>query len=537
MDEFSKLDNFLTQLGTTAAKPATADQICILFAAVMLVFVFFIHTVPDMEAESDFFEGYIVEAKAFLDGSIAIDDYRGPLYPIVLALTHTVLSRLGADFFGTGKLLSLICAVWMLFLTNRYIRRIVDVRVATVVVLLMVVNPTFLRYSYTASTDVPCSLLMTLALYRWLSSGGRTVPLIVAGAVTALAYLMRYNSAALLAGFVLAMLMVNPWRQSWWRRGAATATVVMSFAVVILPWCLHLNAEKGHPFYSKNYLNVAYTYYAPPDGAEQFVQTYGNQLNGYWDVLTFDIGRLVGAIPESVDLRFMQFVIQVLLWPTGLLAALGLVLVFARPPDRLVVASYVVGGVVLASVMLIFFSTRLYLFVLPFVLLLATQGAVFVGRGLAGGGGASARRTRAVLVGGAVFVLAFSAVSSAAYMRKHLTQGMPEARTFAERFIEITPESQRAGQRVAARKPYFAYYADLEFVRIPVGLDYDAFLKYLHARDVRYVYFSYIAARTRPELKTLMDERFAHRGLRALATSQVAVLYEVIGAGEQSRQP
>ena len=56
---------------------------------------FLFHKVGDYGIETDFFWGYVPSAKEFLSGHIAIDGFRGPLYPIALG----VVGFLFGDFF------------------------------------------------------------------------------------------------------------------------------------------------------------------------------------------------------------------------------------------------------------------------------------------------------------------------------------------------------------------------------------------------------------------------------------------------------
>ena len=65
---------------------------------------FIFHTVGDYGIETDFFWGYVPNAKEFLSGHIPMDAFRGPLYPMVLGVFGFILG----DFFKAGILIAVL---------------------------------------------------------------------------------------------------------------------------------------------------------------------------------------------------------------------------------------------------------------------------------------------------------------------------------------------------------------------------------------------------------------------------------------------
>src|SRR5215470_4072209 len=64
------------------------------------------HRVLDFGVESDFLFEYVPLAKRVAEGVIPIGEYRGPVYPILLAM----LKPITRDFFGAGLVISLLSA-------------------------------------------------------------------------------------------------------------------------------------------------------------------------------------------------------------------------------------------------------------------------------------------------------------------------------------------------------------------------------------------------------------------------------------------
>jgi hypothetical protein len=109
-------------------------------------------------------------------------------------------------------------------------------------------------------------------------------------------------------------------------------------------------------------------------------------------------------------------------------------------------------------------------------------------------------------------------------------------RTMAEWFVDNVPAHLR-GTRVVARKPEFAYFAGLEPVSLPVLGSHRELLHYLDAQDADYLFFSYVAAATRPQLSYLLDAKRPVPGLRLVVTGKAASLYHVDPAPVVSDPP
>src|SRR5574341_724082 len=86
------------------------------------------HTVGDYNVETDFFWGYVPEAKQILHGHFVIEDFRGPAYPALLAIVGAIFK----DFFRSGVFLSTLAASCVLFFTFETLKRLFRVDIALV---------------------------------------------------------------------------------------------------------------------------------------------------------------------------------------------------------------------------------------------------------------------------------------------------------------------------------------------------------------------------------------------------------------------
>ena len=131
-----------------------------LYLVVLGLIGFTFHTVGDYGIETDFFWGYVPNAKGFLEGNIPMDAFRGPLYPMVLGIVGFVLG----DFFRTGILIGVISAAVVIYVAFEILKRVFSPNTAFFVTILLAVNPVFVQYSYSAGTDMFFNALACMQL-------------------------------------------------------------------------------------------------------------------------------------------------------------------------------------------------------------------------------------------------------------------------------------------------------------------------------------------------------------------------------------
>src|ERR1044072_3764377 len=131
---------------------AAAWVVIAVFGAILLWIAFALHPVGDYYTESDFYGGYASGARALQHGLLDPSRYPvvGPGYEFALAL----FGLGGSDLFTVGKLLSVACAVGTLALWFVLLRRRAGAAPAFWVTALFAANPVFVRYGYSATTDM-----------------------------------------------------------------------------------------------------------------------------------------------------------------------------------------------------------------------------------------------------------------------------------------------------------------------------------------------------------------------------------------------
>ncbi|MDH3215174.1 MAG: glycosyltransferase family 39 protein [Candidatus Krumholzibacteria bacterium] len=504
-----------------AAHPKSIYGVAGLYGVVLIYVGLKFHVMGDGESETDFFGQYVLQARAFLGGDVLIDPYRGPLYPLIVALLHMLLRPLGAGLFESAIVLSAVCAAVVLFFAHRALRMLFDPALAAVATVLVVANPVFFRYSYTTGNDMFFAALATATVYLVLKSRQPgTAPVIGTGVLAALTYLTRYNGIAVILAACVCVWVVKVWGGRLKKRTLVTVGLVATFALAIAPWGFYTLSQRGTFFYNKNYVNVAVTFYGEGQQTDHFLAENPDRFNNLADVVSYNPAQFLAKIPAQAWTHVVESMERVMLWPSAVWIGLGIVFLSIRRPSRRQVAYYTFAALFFAVLWLVFFSYRFYLFLIPSFLSLVVVGMRGVCDLLPG------QSHRRLLFGVLVSLLiAYSAYESVAYNREHVAGGTYSYRERAETFIGAFPQAR--GKRIAARKPYFAYFAGMQPVTLPVVDSEEELIAYLQQNNVHYLLLTRVAMRTRPQIHSLFDYQADHPGLEPVAVSEIGVLYRV----------
>jgi len=485
------------------------------------------HVMVDGDSETDFIGSYVQQARSFLGGTIAIDPYRGPLYPIAIATLSVPLRLFGLGLLETGIILSALSAALIVFLVHRLVKRLFGPSIAVAATLLVVVNSVFFRYSYTTGNDMFFAALATWVVYLILATDELNWKrLIGASVIAGLAYLTRYNGIAVVLGAVACILFIRSWGRSWRRRLLGALAFIVSFFVVITPWGLYTLSERGAFQYNKNYVNMAMSFHVGDETPERFRAAHGNEFNSFADVVAWDPVGFFSKIPRFAWTNFVRSLERVTLPLAGFFCVIGILFSIVRRPTRGQTAYYTFGILFFAVLSVVFYNDRFLLFLIPMFMVLAAQGVHVAGRFF------RAQRSRQIAFVALTLVVGiYGCANSIAYNRVLLPGGELAFRLMGEKFRAEHPGQE--GKRVVERKPFFSYFAGLEHVPMPVVDSVDDMMDHLYESNADYLFFSFIAVRTRPPAAELVDPRVPRPGLKFVANSEIGTLYEVLPAATQ----
>ena len=473
---------------------------------VPLVIAVAFHPIGDQYTESDFYGAYASGARALLAGHVDPARYGiyGPVYEWLLAL----LAMTPFDLFFAAKLLSVASAAAVLASTWVMVVRSLGRGAARWAILLVAVTPVFLRYAYSATTDMAAAAFGAAGL-ALLFVARRRRGVVIAGVLIALATLTRYQAIVLApAG---ALLLAR--RRATPQRGALATAFALAFVLAIAPWTAW---SVAHGFVPGQSLVGNYRFYAIENGSRNVQDALREDASG--SVAT------PAATPESPLLLWprrlvehAKFDVTVLLGPAfAALAVLG-ALLWAWGRLGANGGAWVISAVALdLGLVPAFYSDRYRLLLVPVAA--AAAAAVWA---------APFARARAGRVAAA---LALGAVVAAGSVRSWGVQHQVWFELPRDVLV-VAPALARdpAPGPVIARKGHVGYYTDRPVVAFPRVASLESLGAIARSSHARFLYFSWYEAQMRPEMLALLDTTRTLPGLERVAVSPfpAGVLYRI----------
>ncbi len=474
------------------------------------------HRIGDYYTESDFYGGYAEGARLIQHGRLDPARYGviGPGYEVVLALVAFV-SR---DLFAAAEAISIGSAVGALLLWFGLLRRRAGPLLALVTTAFLAANPTFFRYGYSATTDMLAFFLEAAALYAMLAMRGARAPLL-AGVLSALAALTRYNAIALLPGTVLCYAWLD--QAASYSRRRAFALYLVGFAIVAVPW-LAIALRAGAPPGAMLFHDIAYDIYAKARGSTwaEYQTRLQPGFQSLLDVALRDPGAVLRRAGSNLLSHLYGDAKLLLGWPAAALCLAGLLISLIDGSWRKLAPLWVVWAFLYLALIPAFYSERYSLALAPFYLSLAGIAAtcLWLGRDA---------RVRLAAVPRLLALLAFalSIAASGSVQRAALdtvpTEVIPIAKALR---AHAHPDDD-----VMAIKPHIAYYSGLRFRPMAATSRLAELADDCRRLGVEYLYYSWIEANNRPSFWYLLDPEAEVPGLEreAFVGGHPAALYRV----------
>lgn len=447
--------------------------------------------------ETDFYGGFVPEARHVLAGQPLEMQWQPPFYPILLAAAHT----LNGNWFRCGLIISVLSALVALWSAHSLFRNLFGEAMGVAATFLLLLWPDFAVYAVTASSDMPFLALMLLSLAvasgRSRSVVGRGL---LSGAIAGLSALTRTN------GIVLILLpLFYTVRLSRGQRRSGFIAAVSGF---FLPWGLWLimSACNHSPFFpTHNYVDIATRFYAPTghrESSDSDNWTYAEKsFASLGEVLMYDPARLVKGVALNLVTHgwhlFRQFSHLLPLVAVISLCSLFSLLWRERRSDLWILmlifaAQY--GVLSLRS-----FGSRYYLFLIPVVGAGCLSSAEIGFRALS-----LSNRARAIILGAIVLMCCvyFGRISMSHVARLRRS----EARD-ALAAASIIKQRHITEGGIVARKPHLPFLAGLEGLGFPLVTNLDELKMHMFSESEMptFLFFGTAEAVYRPDLKFLQS--------------------------------
>ncbi|HOJ37526.1 MAG TPA: glycosyltransferase family 39 protein [Ignavibacteriales bacterium] len=504
------LDNILTKL-------EKFDYIPFIIYTIILLFINLVnHKVGDYGVETDFFWMYVPEAKKILSGTLPIDQFRGPFYPIMLAIFKLFIG----DFFKAGIILNTIAAGITLYFFDKTLKLLYNRFVAFFTTLFIAFNPVFLQYTYSCGTDMLFLSLVSLTIYFVFSK--TKFNLYFAGLFAGLSYLTRYNGIFLIIGTILFFIFNLLKTKDYKSILLDFSKFTIVFLIIILPWGIYTKIEKGEFFYNQNYLNTAFEFQENKVSWDEYWQGHKN-IKSTYDVFSqnptfftqkvfsnlyrnfiLDTHRLIAPANLNDALQYNENNLETNFLAIILILSFILYIYFnhlkgkigsfkwifeIENPEKIAFLTFLILDLLILT--LIFYSERFNLFLLLFygLILFSTIDNLTLKFKLVG------------IIISTIFCI--YTLSNAYNYNKDIISSGPEEIILASDWIN---NNNLPKSKIIARKPHIAYYTNMKFEVIPVFKSPEEFAKKLNQTDAQYLFVSAIEVNSRPFLQYILSD-------------------------------
>jgi hypothetical protein len=514
-----------------------------LYAAALIAMVAGPHRIGDYMTETDFYGDYARGAHLVQQGHILPSRYGvvGPVYELTLALVGFLIR----DLFLAAQLLSVVAMTGTMLIWFLLFRRRAGARVALLAALFLATNAHFFHYGYAATTDSLALVLQAGALYFLLASSSPRA-MLRAGLLSAAAFLTRYNAVYLLpAGLVAALAgatdaaardpgagdaaaagatpgVAPPAAAPRSSRMRAALEFAAGFFAPVVPWVLYSLAHGGS-FSFQLHHNIAYEVFARSKGIpwDTYQKDLQPQFKTLMDVIRKDPRAVFGRMAFNVGDHLRLDAQNVLGWPVAIASVLGIVLGARDGTLKRLWPLGVAWALLFLTLVPTFHSERYSLALLPMyaVLPAIAFGSPLYALALGKDGRLGLKPALALVPLG--FAIAHSVKIQAVVIDQLPVEVLDCAATLRE--------LKRPGDRLIARKWHVAFHAGVEGLPFPFADSLPDLARYAHENHVRWLYFSWPEAETRPKFYHLLDTTGVVPGLvpRRATWPHPAVLYEI----------
>lgn len=248
-------------------KIAAAAAIALLFGyAAVLSTLWRLHGehIWQEDCDIDFGLFYTKDALLMENRLLPTDEYRGPLYPMLLASLH----RRGWDIIAAGRRITIASSLLVLTLVFLICRSMTGQdHWALATMFLCACFPPFLKYSLLLGGDMLFAALVICSVYL-LVTAERGFRIFISGIFMGASLLARWNAIALALISVFLLLIFRAWRDAW-RPNARRSFLFIAGVLLGCSYVCALNLARGRGlFENSNFRYVGYAFYGADLGLE-----------------------------------------------------------------------------------------------------------------------------------------------------------------------------------------------------------------------------------------------------------------------------
>lgn len=446
----------------------------------MLIISLVYHQIGDYGVETDFYEGMVYEAKELLKGNLIVEGYKGPLYPIVLAIFGFIFG----DYFRLGIIIAVTSASIFLYFSFRTLLKIFGFEVAFGSILLILSNSIFIQYSYSAGTDLFFCALAIISIH-FLVKGDylKNSYIFLAGLFASLAFLTRTNGLFLPTAAIVGFLILKFSSKKFSELFKHTLIYLAGFLLLNIPWSIYKYIKTGDFFYDRNFTNTAWELYGKGKMSWDYWQNVESlKFNSFKDVIFRDpIYFAQEILIKNFYEHFISDLDKLLSVPFAIFLVIGIIFLFKR--KYLKNEAFFFANIFFAFLILLpaFYSERFSLFLLigysTIVLLFLKHKFI------------ENINFGSIKAGQIIFAIIFlwSVYDAYTYNSKQIDIGPKEILMISQQ----VPDSVKVEENiVVARKPQIGYYLNMTYRKFIYVTTYDSLINWMKNINAKYFFVS-----------------------------------------------
>jgi 4-amino-4-deoxy-L-arabinose transferase-like glycosyltransferase len=470
-----------------------------------------------IDSENDFFNSYIPHAEKLLNGNLVVDDYRGPLYIIILALFKLIFN----DYLHSAVFISAVSSGFFLFFIFKIIENLFSVKEAIIVLLASSFNLYLAKFSYAPGTDMLTAALAAAGLYFFFNKTdeGKIFPLIYSASFLSLAFLTRYNSAILILMVIPIILFSRKFFREKLKRITAAGVFVAASVILITPWGIYTKQKTGEFLYNKNYMNVALALESNIqfDWETAWIKAKAKYSSAA-DLIVKDFDSLIAASIKNLFIHAGKDFYYLLGWHWGIFLFIGLFTLkkIKDQKQRYFLMIFLFNFLMLT---LVFYSTRFSFFLIPAYIIAALRGIEF------------AEEKFPVLLKAKfklVHLLLLLSLLQSIWYNAYVITGGKELQTV---ITEIkNNDINIEGKKLAAMRPHIAYHLGLKWFKLPYHNSYDDIINKLKEEKIDYLFIGSNEIEKRKDLSSFIKTDGSYPDLKLILKlpDQKIFLYKFI---------
>jgi len=365
-------------------------------------------------------------------------------------------------------------------------------------------NNFFIISSYTVGTDMFFLFLILAAINSlYCERISEFYRLLISGFFSGYAYFTRYNGIFLLLPVIIYLVFWDGKDRELRSRIRKLSLYLLFFLLTIAPWHIFLYFKTGNPFFNRSHRNLAYDFIYEGNVNKDFYWQYlANNFHSSTEVFFYDPISFLSKLLHNIVSHFNNQM-NSLLFSSSIkyIAILGIIYFLARGISKLSkkqVSIFLFAGSYYLIMLFIHYEDRYFIFLIPFfIYFIANLFLNFFDKYLSG------KLFLFFKIIAFLILIIYSSKDAVAFNLKRASWLPTEILCFGDFLKFFTNQNDL----LIARSPNITYYADVRYREIPLVSSVDELVKFALKKRARFIYFSNLELKFRPQLEALFYHR------------------------------